>query len=64
MFELRRDRRAPAILPVVDNNQYELSDAMKRYINSKDSKYNVNQIAIRQVVTILSPARWYWLDGD
>lgn len=42
----RPDGFKTAILPVVDNNQYELSDAMKRYINSKDSKYNVNQSSL------------------
>lgn len=42
----RPDGFKTAILPVVDNNQYELSDAMKRYINSKDGKYNVNQSSL------------------
>lgn len=42
----RPDGFKTAILPVVNNNQYELSDAMKRYINSKDGKYNVNQSSL------------------
>lgn len=43
----RPDGFKTAILPVVSNNgKYELSDAMKRYINSKDGKYNVNQSSL------------------
>lgn len=43
----RPDGFKTAILPVIRNGgKYELSDAMKRYINSQDGKYCVNQSSL------------------